>query len=165
MSISIGVIFARDRVDCHALSLGLIAIVFWLWALAKVIVRGDEDLGAVSFAFVLAAAAYSRWALKAFASSESRLERAVNSSILLSGACCIVGLNYAYVLITKYESLRPTFQLYLAVGVAWWGSAFMWTATSLYSYARSLRAQAVDFETESLVEGSYVKRFNTLLAQ
>ena len=54
-SIALGVTLARDRIDCHSISLGFCASIFWVWALYKV-VTGAHDVGAITFALVLLAA-------------------------------------------------------------------------------------------------------------
>ena len=54
LAIGMGVFYARDRVDCHAIALSGTAVVFWLWAVYKCI-GGDQDYGAITFAVVLVA--------------------------------------------------------------------------------------------------------------
>ena len=164
LGVSLGVIFSQDRIDCHAIALGAVALVFWSWALYKVIARGDEDLGVISFALVMAAAAYSRCALKAYAAKDTKLTRAWNSMFMLTAACAVCAMNYGYVLYVA-PALTPRFQLYLAAGTGWWGFASVWTGSALYSYVRTLRNSAVDYEAEALVESNQLTRFRVLLAQ
>ena len=164
LGVSLGVLFSQDRVDCHAIALSAVALIFWGWALYKVIARGDEDLGVYSFALVLAAAAYSRYAMKAYAAKDTKLTRAWNSMFMLTTACAVCAANYGYVLYVA-PALTPRFQLYLAAGAGWWGIASVWTASALFSYVRTLRSSAVDFEAEALVDSNQLTRFRTLLAQ
>ena len=59
-SIALGVTLARDRIDCHSISLGFCASIFWVWALYKVVRTGAHDVGAITFALVLLEIAMGR---------------------------------------------------------------------------------------------------------
>ena len=60
----IGVIGFEDgaarwiKVARHAVLVGVVGSAFWSWAVYKIIFFNDSDLGAISFALVLAASAY-----------------------------------------------------------------------------------------------------------
>lgn len=166
--LAVGVIQSQDRIDCHAITLGGTAAVFWCWAVLKTGMSGgtDLDLGMFSFALVVAAAAHSRRALhSSLQRRSSQLARAWSTLFLMSGGCCVVMLNYLHVLFSGTPDLRRSFTVYLMVGAAWWGFAGLWTATSLYSHVRTLQSTDGDFESETLVEATGAQRFRVLLAQ
>ena len=116
LGVSLGVIFSQDRIDCHAIALGAVALVFWSWALYKVIARGDEDLGVISFALVMAAAAYSRCALKAYAAKDTKLTRAWNSMFMLTVGCGSGLLSVTRCLIQVFTAAAGFSKLFRIVG-------------------------------------------------
>jgi len=165
ISIAAGVTYARDRTTCQAVSLGLVALFFWCWAVSKNVAKGElDDLGMISFASVLLAAASTILYKQNDTSMEANVDRARRGVLHLGFACALVTANYVYVLQDKPE-LPEHFRLYLAFGATWWLSAFAWTVTALRSYARSLQSAGLDMEAEALMNASAQGRFRVLLAQ
>jgi hypothetical protein len=164
VAVVLGVAYARDRTICQAASLGLVALVFFLWAVSKDMATGDlSDLGVVSFGAVLVAAASTITYKYNDFSPEVKLDRARRAWLHLGLACALVTANYVWVYVDK-PLLPETFKLYLAVGATWWGSATVWTVTVLRGYARSLATSDHDFEEEALMNASAQGRFRVLLA-
>jgi hypothetical protein len=184
LSITLGIAYARDRVQCHAIAIGLVALVFWAWAMYKVALTGDSDFGAMSFALVLLG---TLPALREpdSAAREGKAIRARTACCRLTGACVVVSVNYAAVLLLTPGCCERTFAIYLCVmrgderrvllctaasapdgraiesrgrsllGTLWWAGAAMWTATALFSYVKCLNnSGGVDFEAEALMEAS-----------
>jgi len=171
LSITLGIAYARDRVQCHAIAIGLVALVFWAWAMYKVALTGDSDFGAMSFALVLLG---TLPALREpdSAAREGKAIRARTACCRLTGACVVVSVNYAAVLLLTPGCCERTFAIYLLLGTLWWAGAAMWTATALFSYVKCLNnSGGVDFEAEALmeaseqVEGSMTGRMRLLIAQ
>ena len=96
-----------------------VATVFWLWAVYKVIATGDHDLGALSFALVIASTGS---VIRAANGLPKRRADLGSLTRFVGGSCAAVAVNYAYVLI-KISGLPGSFQLYLVVGTAFWVAA------------------------------------------
>jgi len=159
------VTYAHDRTTCQATTLALVALFFWCWAVTKNVAKGElEDLGVISFASVLLAAASTVLYRRNDNSLDANVDRARRGVLHLGFACALVTANYVYVLQDKPELPEP-FRLYLAIGAMWWLSAFAWTVTALRSYARSLLTAGLDVEAEALMSASAQGRFRVLLAQ
>ena len=148
--LGVAVLLARDRVSCHAISLGTIGLVFWLWAMHKVVATGDQDFGALTFLLVILAAASSGKG-GSDNSHNAKIARASRALWRLGTAALVVCTNYVLVLVLI--DVPRGFQMYLALGASWWGFAALWTCTALSSYSTQLRRNSdVDLEAEALVE-------------
>jgi hypothetical protein len=104
------------HVLAHAITCGVVATLFWLWAMSKVITRHDADLGAITFAWAM----YASWAVQK--ATRSKAGPTSNDRTRYIGAAAIVGANYLYVLFT-FSGLRQTFRHYLWIGAAFWLAA------------------------------------------
>ena len=126
----IGVIGFEDgaarwiKVARHAVLVGVVGSAFWSWAVYKVVFFNDSDLGAISFALVLAASAYGVRTATAVGNSATRetLARVQTSKTLMVSATATVAINYAWILYTV-DFLPPSFQFYLALGAGYWACA------------------------------------------
>jgi len=107
---------AAHNVQHHAIATGVVALVFWAWALQKVLVHGDPDLGVVSFAVVIAASANGYRC-----GSQREPERMRWQRWFLSGATVLVTLNYLLALV--FIPLPGSFQAYLAIGALYWATS------------------------------------------
>ena len=152
VSIFVAVAHARDRVNCHAMALGMVSVVFWLWAVYKCAVLGDQDFGALSFAIVLIACCCV-FNFDPRAARDAKVKRASSALCRLCFACAAVCANYAFVLHQMAPGER-VFSLYLGFGALWWGCATVWTWSALFSHMKSLKNSEVDLEAEALVEAS-----------
>jgi hypothetical protein len=113
----------------RARATALVAAVFWLWAVWKVVTTGDHDYGVVSFATVLMACA-----VVVFGGATSHTMTYLQK-ILMAGSTGLVTANYLYVLLT-ISSLPWSFQLYLAVGASYWTAIGLWNS---YGFRREFR--------------------------
>ena len=175
VSIVVGAVYARDRVDCHAIALGGVGLLFWIWAMAKVVTSGDSDWGALTFVPVVIGsilALRSHPERRAGSGYGGKLTRATTAMWQLSFACvCVLG-NYLAVLFLL-EPEGQMLRLYLMLGAAWWFSALVWTCTAIQSYVKTIKNSGgdVDFEEEALVaagetvEGALTQKLRVLLAQ
>ena len=142
----IGVIGFEDgaarwiKVARHAVLVGVVGSAFWSWAVYKVVFFNDSDLGAISFALVLAASAYGvrtattapvedniKETVRAYKVRErlARVQlraRVRTSKTLMVSATATVAINYAWILYTV-DFLPPSFQFYLALGAGYWACA------------------------------------------
>jgi len=108
----------RRGVMVHAIATGTVALVFWLWAVKKVLLQGDADYGALSFAAVLVSSAHGYRCAVCLAPDFLTRQR-----WLLLGSTTLVVSNYALVL---GMDLPATFRVYLAVGAFAWACAGGW---------------------------------------
>jgi hypothetical protein len=106
---------AAHNVQLHAIATGFVALVFWLWALRKVLTDGDPDLGVVSFGAVLAASWSGYLCGAQRESGRMRWQRWV-----LLGATALVTLNYLMALALP---LPESFKAYLGIGAAYWATS------------------------------------------
>lgn len=152
--LGLGIIFAKDRVSCHAFTLGGTALFFWLWAMYKVLTTGDHDFGALTFLLVLLAAlTTSSSSSRGYDTHDAKIARASAALWRLGSTSCVVCANYGLVLLLV--DVPPTFTVYLILGSAWWACAALWTCSALWSNVRSLRSSGgVDHEAEMLVEAN-----------
>ena len=110
---------AARRYFVHALATGLVACVFWGWAMKKVLLFGDPDLGAVSFpAWVAASWNGARSAL----SLGTTLAELVCQRRALLGASALLVANYGLAALL-IPALPGTFRAYLCLGAAYWAAA------------------------------------------
>ena len=182
-SIALGVTLARDRIDCHSISLGFCALIFWVWALYKVVRTGAHDVGAITFALVLLAACTTvQWRIQHpgaggySTTREAKVSRAVKAQWRLGFASIAVMLNYGLAALLL-ELEHDVFRLYLIFGAAWWACAASWTCTAFNSYVKQLKnSGGFDAEEEALQELSELQdedsswralggRWRTFLAQ
>ena len=166
VAIGFGVSYGHDRVSCHNITLSLVALLFFLWAVHKNIQNESfDDFGAITFALVLLAGACTPRYSPGLTQKE-RMDRAVAAVTRLGITTACVCAHYAYVLFTLHD-VKPSFKLYLLAGAVWWFSAMVWTVSALLSHIRSLQMQNTehDLESEALMEASTVGRFRVLLAQ
>ena len=103
-----------------------LALVFWGWAMGKVIVDGTADMGVVTFALVMVASVYSC----TLALPESELPHIRRAAYAMGTACATVVANYAVVMVGASE-LTTIFRVYLVAG------ALVWSALA-YVNARAL---------------------------
>ena len=158
LSIGLAAAYARDRVDFHAISLGSIGFVFWMWALAKVFRTGDHDYGAITFALVVLSSLASLCSHPdGDTVRQGKLGRASRAMWRLGGSSLLVWSNYVLVLLQLgggSESAQPL-RLYLLLGACWWGGAALWTCSALLSFVKSLKnSGGIDLEAEALVTAS-----------
>jgi len=111
---------AASRILIHSVATATVAVCFWLWAVQKVVMQGDPDMGALTFALVLASTYNgSQHAMhgKGLFSSSVRTQK------LLHGcASTAIVLNYALVVWSPL-GLPGTFKLYLVLGALYWLAA------------------------------------------
>lgn len=101
---------APRAVQMHALVTGIVAAVFWAWAVANCVHRKSFDLGAVSFLTVLASSLAQYHKATAYGTMGSQ-------RCYTCCSCGFVTLNYTLGLVlVGAESLR----LYFAVAAAAW---------------------------------------------
>ena len=114
------------RVAQHAILVGVVASAFWSWAVYKVVAYSDSDLGAISFALVLAASAHTVRTALAVGNSASRgapdVVRVRTAKTAMAAATFVVAANYAFILFTV-DFLPSSFQFYLMLGAAYWSTA------------------------------------------
>ena len=145
-SIALGVTLARDRIDCHSISLGFCASIFWVWALYKVVRTGAHDVGAITFALVLLAACTTvQWRIQHpgaggySTTREAKVSRAVKAQWRLGFASIAVMLNYGLAAFLLELDESNAFRLYLIFGAAWWACAASWTCTAFHAYVKQLK--------------------------
>mmetsp|Transcript_23881 Transcript_23881/g.39492 ORF Transcript_23881/g.39492 Transcript_23881/m.39492 type:complete len:156 (-) Transcript_23881:316-783(-) len=107
---------AAARVLIHSVATATVAGTFWLWALWKVIVTHDPDLGALSFALVLFSC-YNEY------KTAMRGDGASCQKKLLCLATAVIVSNYTYALSLP---LGSTLRLYMMLGAAYWTAAGLW---------------------------------------
>jgi len=100
----------------RAVATATVAFPFWIWALWKVLLYGDPDLGVISFFLVLISCA-----LVIFRSSNAQQQ----PSMLLLASNEMVSLNYALPFLFPVD-LANSFKIYLAVGAVYWSFVAVW---------------------------------------
>jgi hypothetical protein len=134
---------AAAKVQAHALAVGLVGLVFWVWAVWNTATKGF-DLGAVSFLAAVAACGVGfRRAALPLDTSACACQR-----WLLGGVCGFVALNYALGVVVVDG---VTTRLYFGVGVAWWLAA---GATGVVLLQRLLKADFLDGEGKQSLHGT-----------
>ncbi len=109
---------------CFAVFSGMVAAPFWLWAVLKVVSRGDPDLGAVSFALVLYSSCFTvLTACRISGTAPLPAKAALGRRMLVwsrrsAVAAAVVSANYAFIIFKP--NLPGTFRMYLAVGAVFW---------------------------------------------
>eukprot|EP00588_Corethron_pennatum_P015012 CAMPEP_0194280766 /NCGR_PEP_ID=MMETSP0169-20130528/18695_1 /TAXON_ID=218684 /ORGANISM="Corethron pennatum, Strain L29A3" /LENGTH=173 /DNA_ID=CAMNT_0039025615 /DNA_START=103 /DNA_END=624 /DNA_ORIENTATION=+ len=107
--------FTASSAKVRSIATASVAVPFWIWAVYKVVSAGAHDLGAVSFALVIASCVF-------VGRSDSPTSKIPAISLLISNG--LVSLNYVYPYFL-YD-LPLTFQIYLAVGVIYWALVGVW---------------------------------------
>ena len=113
----------RRGVLVHAISNGVVALFFWLWAMKKVLLEGDPDIGAVSFALLIISSVHAHRVATSQDVDMLQRRRFKRQRVLLVVATVVIVLNYSLAL---FIDLPPTFRLYLAVGAFSWLCAGGW---------------------------------------
>eukprot|EP00811_Abedinium_folium_P005580 NODE_15138_length_1066_cov_4.129925.p2 GENE.NODE_15138_length_1066_cov_4.129925~~NODE_15138_length_1066_cov_4.129925.p2 ORF type:complete len:217 (-),score=43.53 NODE_15138_length_1066_cov_4.129925:416-991(-) len=134
----------RRRVMSHALTVGIVAALYWVWALRHV-ADGDPDLGVLSFAIAFAGA------VRGFLAAQPSDARHVKHHGIFSAlACILVCLNYC--LGTVFVVLRNmpwTLAVYFVVSAAWWVCAASYGAFA----AHMLLQTQMEIQTVSVHAG------------
>jgi len=124
------------------------ALPFLLWAWCKV-ASGDDDLGALTFAFFIAATGSAACTIHRFGcrarSNEATILLMHAGAVAL--ATCLLSLNFAYVLVA-IPGLPLTFYAYLLLGAAFWAAAGGWVAQGLMRYRVKLGEFGAEGEGE-----------------
>lgn len=108
------------QIGQFAITLFTVALTFWLWAATKVLTAGAHDYGAATFLAVLVTSFGTYKAT--LTHGDAFLRATYRLRLPLAGSCALVAANYLYVLLAV-PSLPSSFQIYLAVGAAWWSFA------------------------------------------
>lgn len=110
-----------NRLLVHATIFGLVALVFWLWALEKIYHSGDRDLGAVTFALAIFAN------VEAFGLTHPSRPLAELRTVRCHRCLCVstalgVSANYLFVLLKTIddETMSWSFRRYLVIGGIFW---------------------------------------------
>jgi len=106
--------FHDSPASTRAHATGIVAIVFWIWAMKQVLVDSSPDLGAISFLLVLASCS-KVYCAAPHATCPPRTLLAANG---------IVCLNYLLPIVTM--SLPGSFNLYLGTGAVYWVILGVW---------------------------------------
>lgn len=107
-------LFYDSPASTRAHATGIVAVVFWIWAVKQVLVNGSPDLGSISFLLVLVSCSNVGCAAPN-ATCPPRMLLAANG---------IVCLNYLLPIVTM--SLPGSFNLYLGVGAVYWVVVGVW---------------------------------------
>eukprot|EP00928_Gymnodinium_smaydae_P039294 TRINITY_DN26863_c0_g1_i1.p1 TRINITY_DN26863_c0_g1~~TRINITY_DN26863_c0_g1_i1.p1 ORF type:complete len:182 (+),score=32.31 TRINITY_DN26863_c0_g1_i1:54-599(+) len=106
---------SQANVASHASCIGLVAVVFCLWALRNCVFSSPHfDLGALTFALAFGAAVYA--VLRVSRSDDPGPARRAMQGVPL--ACALVALNYLIGVV--FVSGPPMLRLYMCAGLAWW---------------------------------------------
>jgi len=122
---------SRDVVR-HAIVVATVAGVFWAWAIWNCLKR--FDLGAFSFAFVIAAAAYA-CSTGLHAASYPGMAR-LNSFFVPAGCLCVAANYFLGCVLGFLWHAKPTLIFYFTVAGIWWVAAGL----SGLTYAKRLLA-------------------------
>jgi len=107
--------FTTSSAKVRSLATAIVAVPFWIWAVYKVVSAGAHDLGAVSFALVIASCTF-------VGCSDSPTSKIPAILLLVSNG--LVSINYVYPYFI-YD-IPLTFQIYLAVGAIYWALVGVW---------------------------------------
>ena len=108
------------QIGQFAITTFTVAMTFWLWATHKVLTAGAHDYGAATFIAVLVTSFATYRAT--LTHRDAFLRATYRLRLPLTASCALVAANYLYVLLA-IPSLPSSFQIYLAVGAAWWSFA------------------------------------------
>lgn len=100
---SLGPVALRANIKMHILTVMVVALVFWIWAV-KICLTDHFDLGAFTFLLALGVSALS-------------LGSELAHKKFMPAACWIVAANY---LLGALLPLPGMLRVYCGVGVAWW---------------------------------------------
>lgn len=109
----------QQRILAHCVVVFAVALTFWLWAVLKVAVYRDKDLGVISFLGALGASVLTYYATLHSQVSQNSLPLIRMQRWVMYSVCTLVSINYFVVLATM-PALPATFQLYLIVGGLYW---------------------------------------------
>mmetsp|Transcript_2236 Transcript_2236/g.2701 ORF Transcript_2236/g.2701 Transcript_2236/m.2701 type:complete len:176 (-) Transcript_2236:259-786(-) len=97
-----------------------IALPFWLWALEKVIMNGDPDLGAISFLLVIVSCGF---VLSRSTESAGCCDCSNVPCIMLLLSNALVSLNY---IVPLSFDLPLTLKIYFAIAALYWAILCVW---------------------------------------
>jgi len=118
--------FHDSPASTRAHATGIVALTFWIWAVKKVWIDSDHDLGCISFLLVIVSCTKVYCTSSPLATCPPRMLLAANG---------IVCLNYLLPIVMM--DLPGSFRLYLGIGAVYWVvlGVWNWRAWVRFRYA------------------------------
>ncbi len=122
-----------------------VAFPFWIWAVYKVITKGDPDLGSITFLLVLISAS-----LNVHCDDKNNNPGCVKkTAVFMLFSNVLLSLNYCLPLFTM--KLPKTFYVYLVIGAVYWALMAIWNWKGHRAEMEKATAKVVTQECGNLV--------------